>query len=285
MRLPPRPLLLLHPDPALHRLLRGLPGRAFSVHAVPDWEALERAVRDAPPSVVAIVDPARGAEHGEFPADPLRRLLEAFPSVPVFAVVDGGEQTPVALRTLGAWGVAQVVTAAHDDTIAALLHRLDAAQGRSLRRGLAATLPPDTSGRARAIADTAAAVVAVGGQGRELARRLSLSRRTLLRWCDRAGLPPPRKLLAWLRVMLAAEMLDDPGRTVLAVAHACGYASDSGLRRVTRRFVGSSPAALRRVGAARRCTERFGEVVSRSRERAGRRPPAAPFSGGLRTQP
>ena len=55
--------------------------------------------------------------------------------------------------------------------------------------------------------------------------------RTVLRWAERAGLPAPRRMLAWMRILLAAVLLDDPGRTVLSVAHACGYSSDSSLRR------------------------------------------------------
>ena len=114
-----------------------------------------------------------------------------------------------------------------------------------------------------------ARVIATAGRGAklDLARQLRLSRRTLLRWCKRAELPPPRKLLAWMRILLAAELLDDPGRTVLTVAHACGYASDSGLRRVTQKFVGASPSELRRRGAfARRKIQRAAGSGSPSRQ-------------------
>jgi AraC-like DNA-binding protein len=270
MRTPPRPLLVLHPDPGLLRQLRTLPVREFAVHPVQDWSALGRALREAAPATLAVVDPAHGAERGEFPSEPLRALLADFPSLAVFAVARAGSVTRRDLLTLGSWGVAQVVVVAHDDTPDALLLRLRASQGRSLRRRVAGVLPPETSGRARAIVDAAAAVAAEGGQGRDLARRLRLSRRTLLRWCDRAGVPPPRRLLAWLRVLLAVEMLGDPGRTVLGVAHACGYASDSGLRRVTRRFAGASPAALRGGAAVESCRERFVALLRRCRERAGR---------------
>src|SRR3712207_9332148 len=99
-----------------------------------------------------------------------------------------------------------------------------------IRRPPRSTLFPYTT-LFRSIVDAAAEVVAVGGHGRDLARSLQLSRRTLLRWCERAELPPPRKLLAWMRILLACELLDDPGRTVLSVAHACGY-SRSEERRV-----------------------------------------------------
>jgi AraC-like DNA-binding protein len=67
----------------------------------------------------------------------------------------------------------------------------------------------------------------------------------VLRWCGRADLPQPRRLLAWLRILLAADMLDDPGRTLAAVARACGYSSDTALRNTLRTFLGASPTELR----------------------------------------
>ena len=99
------------------------------------------------------------------------------------------------------------------------------------------------------IIDAAADIVTAGEHGRDLASSLGLSRRTLLRWTDRAGLPPPRKLLAWMRILRACELLDDPGRSVLSVANATGYASDSGLRRITQKFLRASPTELRERGA------------------------------------
>jgi transcriptional regulator GlxA family with amidase domain len=121
------------------------------------------------------------------------------------------------------------------------------------------------SGRARLLMMTAAEVVAAGARGRELARRLHLSERTVLRWSTRAGLPPPRRLLAWMRMLLAASLLDDPGRSVLSVAHACGYASDSSLRRAMQDFLGTGPTALRREGAFVRAAAVFVEELARTR--------------------
>src|SRR5690606_25819214 len=109
--------------------------------------------------------------------------------------------------------------------------------------------PHYTSASARAILSAASAVVADGGQGKDLAKVLDITPRTLSRWCRKAGLPPPKRLLAWMRILLAAEFLDDPGRPVAAVAQACGYAADSSLRLALRRFTGFNPTDLRERGA------------------------------------
>lgn len=111
-------------------------------------------------------------------------------------------------------------------------------------------------------------VVATGGHARDLARALYLSRITLLRWCRRSGLPVPRRLLVWMRVLLAAELLDNPGQSVLAVALACGYSSDRTLRRALYVAVGAGPTELRERGAFRTVSAAFLDALRGSRNSA-----------------
>jgi transcriptional regulator GlxA family with amidase domain len=131
------------------------------------------------------------------------------------------------------------------------------------------------SGQARAILMAAAEVVATGGQAQELARALYLSPRTLLRWCNRAELPPPRRVLAWMRILLATELLDDPGRTVSSVAHACGYSSDNSLRRALQDFLDTTPTTLRKDGAFSLASELFLRELSEVRSGGAIRTPGA----------
>ena len=264
MKIAARPLLVLHGNELFRERVRRVAGKEYTFQSVADWHALEEAVRESPPSSLVVVNPYEES-NGKAPSPALRSLLLEFPSTAVFAALEVTPERFDDIRTLGKWGVVQVISIAHDDTPSALVQRFRASQGRPLKALLEGVLPPDTPGRARAIVDSAAEVVAVGGHGRDLARSLHLSRRTLLRWCERAELPPPRKLLAWMRILLACELLDDPGRTVLSVAHACGYSSDSGLRRVTQKFVGSSPTELRRRGAFARASKVFLEVLAKYR--------------------
>jgi AraC-like DNA-binding protein len=266
MKIGARPLLVMHRDETLRERIRRLADRHYIFQAVPDWETLEDAVRESPPSALVVVDPYLGTNAKSGPSPALRALLTDFPSTPVFAALEVRPERFDDVRMLGKWGVLQVISLEHDDTQTALLQRFRQSHGRPLRALLEDILPPDTPGRARAIVDAAAEVVAVGGHGRDLAKALYLSRRTLLRWCERAELPPPRKLLAWMRILLAAELLDDRGRTVLSVAHTCGYSSDSGLRRVTQKFLGASPTTLRERGAFTRASEAFKKVLAKYRK-------------------
>lgn len=263
---PPRPVLVLHSNGAFRERVRRVGARGFQVTFVPDWTRLRQEVVSSPPAAILVVDPYLDSRA----ADPqlsseLRALLWEFPSATVLAAMDIRPGRSRDLRTLGEWGVTDIISLVEDDTPEAIYRRLRAVEGRSLQTLLDRTLPPLLSGRTRMLMMTAAEVVSVGGKARELARRLHLSERTVLRWAERGGLPPPRRLLAWMRILLAASLLDDPGRTVLAVAHACGYSSDSSLRRAMQDFLRTGPSALRREGAFPAASRVFLEELARTR--------------------
>lgn len=262
MKVDPRPLLVLHPDETFRNRVRNAVSRGYHYQPVDDWDDLRGTVEDSPPASLVVVDPYLGSDGGDEIAPPLRALLQDFPSTSVFAALEVTPKRFDHLRTLGTWGITQVISRGHDDTPKALAHRFHAARGGPLRALIAKTLPPQTPGRARGIMDAAAEIVAVGGHGRDLAQQFGLSRRTLLRWCERAGLPAPRTLMAWMRVLLAAELLDDPGRTILTVARTCGYSSDSGLRRVMTKFLGMNPGTLRRKGGFAEASSAFVKVLA-----------------------
>lgn len=263
---PPVPLLVLHSNGAFGEHLRRVSTRGFHCSFLAGWDALRRAIMQSPPAAIVVVDPYADSVR----ADPrlsleLRALLWEFPSATVLAALEIRPGRARDLRTLGEWGVTDVISLVEDDTHEAIYRRLRAVEGRSLQTLLDRMLPPLLSGRTRMLIMTAAEVVAAGGKARELARRLHLSERTVLRWADRGGLPPPRRLLAWMRILLAASLLDDPGRSVLSVAHACGYASDSSLRRAMQDFLSAGPTALRRSGALSTASEAFLDELSRTR--------------------
>lgn len=250
-----RPLLVLHSDPLLREQVRRAGGKGFDYQQVEGWEDLRERTRTAPPAALLLVDPY--FDGGGELSLALRSLLLEFPSATVVAALDLRPDRYRDLRTLGAWGVAEVIALGEEDTAESIGRRLRGVQGRPLLSLVERSLPSHTSGQAKAILLAAAEVVATGGQANELARALYLSPRTLLRWCNRAELPPPRRVLAWMRILLATELLDDPGRTVSSVAHACGYSSDNSLRRALQDFLDTTPTTLRKDGAFSLASELF----------------------------
>ena len=248
MRTPNRPLLVLHADPSFRERIQHASQSAFELDWISDWNSLPDAVRDAAPSGLIVVDPYYGRALGEGPAPDLHTVLRAFPSSTIVAAPLAHPQRFQDLRMLGDWGVSDVIDTA-EDTAETMRLRLDSASGRPLRALLERTVRLNISGRGRAIINTAVEIVAAGGHARDLSRALGISDATLLRWCRRAGIPVPRRLLMWMRLLLAAQLLDDPGQTVLGVALACGYSSDRTLRRACYSALGMGPSDLRDRGA------------------------------------
>jgi AraC-like DNA-binding protein len=266
-----RSVLLLHSEgPFAERLRRALAGRRHVVH-VEDWNGLREAIRVSPPGSVAVVDPYAGAD--EEPSPHLRDVLRDFRSATVVAAhpFDSGHYAD--LRTLGQWGVAELICTGKEDSRPALLRRLRVLEARPVERVLARLAVRPLGSRARALLQAAGETVAGGGQTPELAASLNLTERTLLRWCARADLPPPRRLLAWMRVLLACDLLDDPGHSLSSASRACGYAADMPLRRAIRNLVGLEPREMRQAGALAAAAGVFGRelVELRGRGREQRR--------------
>jgi AraC-like DNA-binding protein len=260
-----RQVLLLHADPLLREGLRLFASmRGLELRLLADWVGLHSEVGIAAASALIVVDPYHG-NAGQQPSIELAALLNRFPSASVVAAMAAAPGRLDHIRRLGEWGVVQIIDLEEETRWVILGQRLLSARGRPLRALVDRMLPAYTSGAARAILAAASTVVVEGGQGRELARALHITPRTLSRWCRRGGLPPPRQLLVWLRVLLAAELLDDPGRTVSDVALSCGYAADASLRLAIKRFVGQTPTELREQGAFDATSRVFLEALAEAR--------------------
>jgi AraC-like DNA-binding protein len=220
----PRTLLLLD-SPALRpfTFMRG----EYRVQVL-GWEALITAARHAPPSAAVLVD---GFTYREPEPDPrLEQLLQAAPSLPVLVAFDLASAQAPGVRLLADLGVSDFVDLPIEHNPSTLLVRLQSTHARPFKRRLEKGLP-DISPQALTLVAGAAGVAADGGLSTALAREFGVNERTLSGWCARAGLPSPRRLLAWQRVLLALALLEEPWRTVQDTARAVGYTDDSTFRR------------------------------------------------------
>jgi AraC-like DNA-binding protein len=269
----PRPLLVLHADRPFRETLAVVAKEGgYELRPLERWEDLSREISVAPASALLVVDPYLGVE--DAPAPELGTLLRQFPSLAVTAAFPATPGRSEQLLQLADWGVTQVIDLEAETGAAVVGSRLLAAHGRPLRQLVEGALPATLAGPARAILAAAAAVVAEGGQGRDLARSLSVTTRTLTRWCRKAKLPPPKRLLAWMRILLASALLDDPGRTISDVARSCGYAADSSLRHALGRLLGRTPSELRDSGAFGIASRAFVKALAEARSgRASYRTP------------
>jgi hypothetical protein len=264
-----RPLLLLHPDEGLASVLSRIPSFPYRIQRVSDWEALGELLGRSPPTALAVVYPF-GAEHqSEALSEDLRDLLRRFPSATVVAALHVNPTRPRILHSLLEWGVADWLDLTREDTPAAIARRLRSVWSRPVQRLLRRALPNGVPSRSRMLLSVAVEVVAAGGQAPEMAAALGVAERTVPRWCERADLPPPRRLMAWLRLLLAADLLDDSGsRSTESIARATGYAGAQSLKTGMRNLMRMSMRELRARGAFETVARAFADDLFALREQA-----------------
>jgi methylphosphotriester-DNA--protein-cysteine methyltransferase len=256
-----RPVLVM--EPALFALFSRL-GRPYACVGGVGWAEVDEPLQHAPASTLVVVDPYAGPRRGGlFPR--VRTLLRRFPSIPVVAAVERREVNADVTMLLE-WGISEVIVLGPESVPLALARRLDQAHARPFKRALEVSFSPYVSGEARQILMAAAEVAAEGGQAPELGARMRVSARTLSDHCVRADLPSPRTVQAWMRVLLACMLLDDPGRTVYGAAYASGYHTERSLRRAITALLGTDSTALRRAGAFSTAVRAFGAVLRDARE-------------------
>jgi AraC-like DNA-binding protein len=266
-----RSVHLFHRDPGVAERLRRLVMPPYTLVPHAGWTGLRQALRKAAPSALAIVDPLGRRGGPPALAEDLRDLLRELPSSTILAALPATGELAGLLPTLFEWGVADVVDLVRETTPAALARRLDAVRSRRVQRLLGRALPSGVPSRTRSLLIVAADVVSAGGLATELAAALKVDERTVPRWCQRADLPPPQRLLAWLRLLLAAELLDDPARSMESVARACGYASGGSLKSALRNFFDATPQELRERGAFESAARAFARELFERREQARER--------------
>lgn len=244
--------------------LRTLPA-PYAVERPVAWADADEVIRGSHPSAILLVDPYAGARPGDaFPL--LHELLRRFPSLTVVAAMELAAESVGDVATLLEWGVAEVIDTGPESTPRAVHARLRQAHARPLKRKLERALSAYVGDEARDLLLAAAEVAVDGGGAPELARALNVAPRTLTDRYTRADLPPPRQAQAWMRILLACVLLDDPGRTVYGAAHACGYATDRSLRRAVASFLGVDSTTLRRGGAFSRAMKAFNDRLWELRE-------------------
>jgi AraC-like DNA-binding protein len=233
----------------------------FIVRIVTGGGELLSAVRALPPSIVIVAD-CEGRVPGW-----VWELLTAFPSVPMVAALDLRAAPPATVARLLDRGAADVLDTALECTPGQAAWRVRQACARPFIRSLEQGLARYASAHARTILRAAARVAVTGGGAAELADEFRVSTETVAAWCGAACLLPPRSLQSWLRVLLAAMLLQEHGRTVASVARSCGYATDRGLRRTMHRFVGSDLRTLRRQQPFEVVMRAFNHELAQARER------------------
>jgi AraC-like DNA-binding protein len=94
----------------------------------------------------------------------------------------------------------------------------------------------------------------------DVARGLSVSRRTLSGWSRSLGARGVRALVVQCRVLVAIEMLRESDRTVEQVAHALSFSSSAHLHNTIKRYTGVRPREALARDVASWCRQLFNRV-------------------------
>ena len=208
---------------------------------------------------VLIVEPWDSA--GEEIAPVVVAARREFPSLPMVAYCPLTVKAMREVMLLTKAGVDDVLVREYDVVGVVLRQVLASARGRrtasEVLPALAAQLPAEVMPIITCCLEQAGHAVTVEA----IARQLGVHRKTLVNRMAAAGLPPPSAVIAWCRLLLAARLLEDPGRSVEQVALALDFGSGTALRNMLRRYARLRPAEVRERGGLRCVLELFVQAL------------------------
>ena len=226
--------------------LRAAVRDGHTVHPCTGWADLLRACEQEP-VVLAFFDLyADGALNLEH----LRTMRRRFPRVTQVAYVLGTADRGRDLFDAGRAGVDALVLADRDDSPLVLRATVDLAEARSVA-GVVRELVADAKPLLRDALLIAVTRAHETLTPERLGKLLAISRRALADQLSVASYPPPQRLLAWGRLIVASHLLEDESRSADSVALALDYPSGSAFRNSCQRYLHATPHEIRARGGAR----------------------------------
>ena len=210
----------------------------------------------------AVIVSARDAD-GSATAPLVRRLREGFPATVIVGYCEYGRSDDI--PSLVRAGVDDLIFRGADDIRLVLTEVLARAEQHTMAGivlgALRGEIPSIAHGILAYFLEHAGDPPTVAGA----AEALGLHRKTLVNRMAKAHLPPPSALIAWARLLAAARLLEDAGRSVEQTAHVLNYESPNALRNMLKRHTGLRPREVRDRGGLRCVLELFRSALSRGR--------------------
>lgn len=195
--------------------------------------------------------------------DQVRALKIRFARVTLVAYVAPAPGRWRDLFDAGRAGVDGLLIAGQDDSPAQLRAVMDQAEARGVAGLLRQKLGPlDPVVRDAVLVAVTRAHLRLTAH--RLAEILAIPRRRLVLSLADAGFPPPQKLVTWGRLIVAAQMLEDPFRSADSVARILDFPSGSAFRNSCQRYLGASPHEIRERGGAQAVVEQFVAAIASS---------------------
>lgn len=210
----------------------------------------------AHPSTLVVITETRDLHRA--PVAPVVARLTAGPSsVPVIAYITFPGTLPNDIVDVVRAGASDLVREGFDDAGVAFRAALRTSAVRAaahvIQRDVERMVPPAAWPVIAYALSHADRDLTVAG----LAGALGVHRRTVARRLKAVGVPGPRALIGWCRLIMAAWMLEGTTRTVESVALALDFASTGALRNALRRYVALSVSDVRHRDGFRRVADAF----------------------------
>lgn len=204
-------------------------------------------------------------------ADAVRRLVASFPGLPAVALLSRHDPANAgALLRLGASGVREVIDVTAPTGWARLRRLVSEPATRPAARILAplmdrlAEAPPDARIFMEALVRLAPTTPTVRG----IARVFSVQPSTLMSRFLRARLPSAKRYLAAVRLLYAAQYMENDGLSITDVAYRLDFSTPQSLGRHLRTLLGITSTEFRRRFPFPAAQERFlGVMVDPYRDR------------------
>lgn len=239
--------------------LRGVLGPSIEVNPFPDGTAVVEAIRAGGVSLTILVVNARTFDVA---VAALRRIRVAFESHPVIAYYDPAGLPQRNLLELAQSGISDLVQLDIDDSRPFFIRIIESASRASHAQQLAAMLEGDVPASMRSVLMFGLEHAGRNMDVPKLAASMGLSRRTLSWRMVQQGVPSPRIFLTWCRLLVAALLLEESGRTLDSVADQLNFPGGHALGAVFFRYMGRGIMSLRQEGVLDIALEEFRAVLS-----------------------
>lgn len=243
----PRPhLLLLAPLREAHTSLYRLLNAKYDLSILESCDELVSAIMEGSPVAAIVTD--IWDSRGQPVAAVVKTTRRAFPSIPIIVCCRLVPGAAAEILELARAGINALVLRGFDDvgaTISSLITNATADCGTGF---ILSAIRPYLRECELPIVEYCVTHGARKFSVLELARALSLSRRTLTYRLSAGCLHSVHSLIVWCRLLVAARLLQDRGRTVESIALSLHFGSAAALRNMLRRQAGLSPVELRVLG-------------------------------------
>jgi AraC-like DNA-binding protein len=220
-------------------------GRRMRVAFYERGECLVAALAEEQPRAVLLeLRDERGSELAPL----IGRIRQRAPASPIVIYCWLGPSVAGDILELARAGVNGLVLRGYDDVGVVLQHALERAEDDGVARNVVKAVEPLVRRRGRIILEYCVRHARDGLTVRRVAGVHGVHRNTLVVQLARAGLPPPRQVIAWSRLLVAAHLMEDPSRAVDGIALELDLASGSALRNMLRRYAGLRPSDVRARG-------------------------------------